>query len=327
MISRTLQVADLAERTLYERDAIKDYLDLVTGNKASQSLSLTLDGTAPIEKATLNAMIFLTDNLCDGAVRTALLRLTPLAFSAAFKLQDMTIEWILRANGVDSWKFSEKCERYRARKNEGGLILPPFFASQPKVHSAFFELYCRLTARRNVLTHGSSFTVAQDGAITIADEAERNMTLSLSDLQAYLFACGEIIDVLLNGGDGSGEAEPLDEIEAVLYDLRRLHNVGLAKRTIRHINATLEVHRGALASTSPIQFRIEAKSLRARLSDPFMPPPGTPDPWQVRVHLEVRLEGEGYWLVWRPPPTALRGGGTLVFDEATTDAERIPSDE
>jgi hypothetical protein len=76
------------------------------------------------------------------AVQSALSRLRPLAFAAAFKIQDMIAEWILHANGSTAWIFKQKIADYRSMRRTLAWSEPSAFATRAIVSSsAFWELY------------------------------------------------------------------------------------------------------------------------------------------------------------------------------------------
>ncbi|WP_053573089.1 hypothetical protein [Caballeronia cordobensis] len=92
---------ELAEALRYEMSAL-DYLHRSLFDQSDESnecLTITLGDLAENGNQKKHLTFSFNENVCAGAVKAALSRLRPLAFSAAFKMQDMIVEWILRANG------------------------------------------------------------------------------------------------------------------------------------------------------------------------------------------------------------------------------------
>ena len=89
--------------------------------------------------------------------------ITPLTFTASYKILDMIFEWILEVNCIDGrimqvpWKFSEKIATIRKGKTQ--LVLPPLFLSQQYVEKYLFALYANLLKFRNEIVHNHRFSV------------------------------------------------------------------------------------------------------------------------------------------------------------------------
>jgi hypothetical protein len=115
----------------------------------------TPDGVPTIDQT----VVALSIGADGGAVRAALEPLRPLLFGAAFKAQDLIVEWILRANGhaprATHWPLKEKIGLLRTV-----TTLPPEVQTLPAVWNSFVETYSRLSEARNVLVHreGCAFT-------------------------------------------------------------------------------------------------------------------------------------------------------------------------
>ena len=125
--------SDLSDAVAYELDVI-EYLRTTVHRHCEAPVGGTRlvlgDLTPDGEQRTAALAVGKSDN-CGGAVRAALGRLRPLTFFASFKLQDMVVEWILRANGVSCWRFSEKLAAYKKRPtniwHSGSTWEPTFF--------------------------------------------------------------------------------------------------------------------------------------------------------------------------------------------------------
>src|SRR5690606_16505962 len=160
-IQYEVSVIDYLRFTLYgQREMVGDGMSLVVGD--------VLPDGEPRRHVYLRASM----SISDGAVRSALDRLRPLAFSAAFKLQDMIAEWILRANGVTDWPFSKKLAGYDKLKATGTLVQPNPFATNSSVSMAFWELYRFLVPFRGTVVHSGGVVLEPDGTISITRGAD-----------------------------------------------------------------------------------------------------------------------------------------------------------
>ena len=145
-------------------------------------------------------------------------------------MHDLVAEWILRANGVSSWRFNDKIAAYEQMFQDNSLSEPPGFAGWPMGSMAFWSLYRILTPFRNKIAHAGSFSVAGD-ALNIT--AERG-TLSLShkDQGAYIRAICLIVDHMLSSLPFDSRSGVI--VENDLHTLTRVHNVaGLNLRSMR----------------------------------------------------------------------------------------------
>jgi len=173
-IQYEVSVIDYLRFTLYgQREMVGDGMSLVVGD--------VLPDGEPRRHVYLRASM----SISDGAVRSALDRLRPLAFSAAFKLQDMIAEWILRANGVTDWPFSKKLAGYDKLKATGTLVQPNPFATNSSVSMAFWELYRFLVPFRGTVVHSGGVVLEPDGTISITRGADV-LRFSPSDQGAYM---------------------------------------------------------------------------------------------------------------------------------------------
>ena len=117
--------SDLTALIAYERDALEFVRTTLFDQReaTSQSLRLNLSDTKNAEGFYPANVGIVASGISIGAegVRSALSRLRPLAFSAAFKMQDMIVEWILHANGSRAWRFREKIAEYEAMESAATL--------------------------------------------------------------------------------------------------------------------------------------------------------------------------------------------------------------
>ncbi len=161
--------ADLLDAVAYELDAI-DYLRTTLHGHVEAPVGRTILDLGDLtpegeQRRTVEAHVY-----CDvsgAAVHAALDRLRPLAFSATFKLQDMIAEWILRANGVFKWRFTEKLTGYDRLREASNLVEPEFFAARAVLSRAFWELYRFLEPFRGGVLHSGGVTLESDCTVTM----------------------------------------------------------------------------------------------------------------------------------------------------------------
>ncbi len=97
--------------------------------------------------------------------------LTPLTFTASYKILDMVYEWILEENesiGVISdvpWRFSQKLKLIK----NTNLQYPPLFADNPYLKDYSFAFFTNLLPYRNEVIHSHSFSVTRDN-ISLVDK-------------------------------------------------------------------------------------------------------------------------------------------------------------
>ena len=76
--------------------------------------------------------------------------MSPLAFSAAYKVLDMIVEWIIVENrGSCPWPFSQKSAILN-----GPLQYPDFVGHDPQLQAIIVALYREILPYRNAITHG-----------------------------------------------------------------------------------------------------------------------------------------------------------------------------
>jgi len=226
--------ADLAALLAYERSAL-EFVRATLFNqneKASTSLTLKLSEAKDEQGFYPRHFGLSAEPIVAGAdaVQAALSRLRPLAFSAAFKMQDMIVEWILHANGSTAWQFEKKIKSYDAMRSAGTLCQPLAFASQSIVSDAFWELYRKLTPFRSKIIHKNSFSLTGD-TLTVTSDG-KTLTLLDADQGSYIRAICLIADALVSSTQFDGAKAYI--VENDLGRLSAVHKVsGLSSREIR----------------------------------------------------------------------------------------------
>lgn len=111
--------------------------------------------------------------------------MTPLVFTASYKILDMIFEWILEENHSAGnikkvpWGFQDKL---KLLKGKAKLQSPPLFTTKKYLHSYSEALFRRLLPYRNEIVHNKAFSVANDQLI-LASSKNKNIGLTLSRTQ------------------------------------------------------------------------------------------------------------------------------------------------
>ena len=115
--------------------------------------------------------------------------ITPLVFTASYKILDMIFEWILEENhrvgkikevpSRSRWGFKKKLKHLKDKSN---LQYPPLFTTQKYLHSHSKALFRRLLPYRNEIVHNKAFSVCKDKLVLLSSE-NKNIRLTLSRVQ------------------------------------------------------------------------------------------------------------------------------------------------
>lgn len=242
--------------------------------------------------------------LSEGAVAEALDHFRPLAFGAAFKLQDMIAEWILRANGETGWTFAAKINAYNTRTASGTLTQPPLFGAKPQVARAFWELFRKLTPFRNGLTHkGQVVPDAADHSLTLVTSNGASLVLTDAQQAVYVRACCLLTQLLLEASDTPSYVLRL--VEHALAALEPLHGVtGFVARSVRLEAARLEVPLGQVAPREDGTYAINLGPMWQGMRTTH--PVG--EGGELFIALTIVIETEGGHLAWALPPEMVPQG-------------------
>ena len=111
--------------------------------------------------------------------------ITPLVFTASYKMLDMIFEWILEENHSAGnikkvpWGFTDKLDLL---KNKSKLQYPPLFTTQKYLHSHSEALFSHLLPYRNEIVHNKAFSICKDKLI-LSSSRNQNIRLTLSRVQ------------------------------------------------------------------------------------------------------------------------------------------------
>lgn len=198
-------------------------------------------------------------DVSGNAVRAALSRFRPLAFSASFKLQDMIAEWVLRANGVSDWQFSKKLDAYDRLLGAGHLTSPQLLPSGSPVSSAFWELYRFLVPFRGTVVHSGGVLLQSDGTVSVR-KGHQVLHLTPDQQASYMRAMCLLAQILSEQLTETAFLRAL--IESDLSELAPHHGVsGLAASYSRLAALEVQVPASHIRSP-PVAFDIDFGALR-----------------------------------------------------------------
>lgn len=263
--------AELIEALAYELHAL-EYLRRSLFDQSETSnecLTVTLGSVAENGKLNRHLELDFHENVCAGAVQAALSQLRPLAFSATFKMQDMIVEWILRANDCTDWRFKAKLKSYDRLSSTTTFAQPKFFEQRPLLSKAFWEIFRYFEPYRGTVTHAGGVTIAGNGTLQIAKQGSATLNLSNEEQAAYIQALCIIANTLI----GKKAANPhLDGLaENALERLAVYHRVvGLNSRYVRLSKLKIIVPPTQLASEKPLSVDIDWDSLGDMMRETFL---------------------------------------------------------
>lgn len=204
------------------------------------------------------------DDICGRAVEAALSQFQPLAFGAAFKMQDMIAEWILRENGCTGkgdWRFQAKLQNYDRLSKSESLTEPCFFSSRPFLSKAFWELFRRFEPYRGTLTHAGGVSILRNGTLRIIKPGLAPLELSNSEQSAYIQAVCIISNELISRTAANAYLEAV--IESAMAKLINYHGISeLKNRPIKLSRLKVIVPPSQLASNNPLSVEVNWDLLR-----------------------------------------------------------------
>lgn len=305
----TASASELIEMIAYERDALEFVRSSLFGQteSTSQTLNLNLSEGKNAEGFYRRDISVKVGPLVVGEqlVRSALSRLRPLAFSSTFKMHDLIVEWILRANGSTSWTFREKIADSERMRKGGTLSEPPVLASWHLGSQAFWALYKSLTPFRNEVVHGGGFSLAESRLDIL--HRGRKLSLSNEEQAAYVRAICLIADAAMR----NGAVEILDvyRIEHDFHTLCKVHGVaGLKPRPLR-IASVQVAAQGFAAADGRISANINFDDIKREAERTF------PTEGEILAYdLTVRAEDGSRRVGWHFPPLAAPTGERRVAE-------------
>ena len=288
---------DLCERVAYELSAV-EYLRVSLHSQSEEAIggtTVTLGDLTPSGELKRIVSAHAVFRMSDDAVRAALDRIRPLAFSAAFKLQDMVAEWVLRANGTTDWPFSKKLKAYDDLRIAGTLIEPPFFAEHGHLSRAFWELYRFLVPFRGTVVHAGGVVLAQDGTVSVTKDRQ-TLHLSPDEQAAYMRATCLTAKILTEQVTRDTFLQEL--IESDLLVLQKYHGQqGLTVHEAKLGAITVHVPASRISEHAPVVVDIDFDLLRRTMEkDRAVGPKG-----RVYFSASILVPNAGRLLTWELP--------------------------
>jgi hypothetical protein len=124
--------------------------------------------------------------------------LRPLVFGAAFKVLDMLVEHVLRANGRGPGRLSFEVKR-RALSGQQRPALPIALEAAPELWDRLAKLYVAFEEARHAVTHRRAQATAE-GGLEVYDDGRRAVdTLTNSELEAFAAAVYLTAELVIHG--------------------------------------------------------------------------------------------------------------------------------
>jgi hypothetical protein len=311
---------DLADAIGYELYVI-DYLRATLHGQRETSIggaSIVLGDVTAEGVQRIVCGLSASNSFSEDAVRTALDHMRPLAFSAAFKIQDMIVEWVLRANGVNAWQFKEKLANYDKLLAAASLSEPALLAARPTLSRAYWELYRYLVPFRGTVIHKGGVVLEANGTVSIVKDG-MNVRLTPAEQGSYMRAMCLVAKILSHQTKHNQFLEDL--IEADLFELNKYHaQSGLVVRRARLEALTVHVSESHLDAREPMSVTVDFDQLRRVMEKPY--PVGV----DGRLHFAVTINAHSSTrnAVWQLPFEAVPSGvltlteGDERFDQYLT---------
>lgn len=247
-------------------------------------------------------------DLSANAVQSALNRLRPMAFVAAFKLHDMIGEWILKKNGVSAWSFSEKTRRYNEIRAAGHFSEPDYFLTRPDVSEVFWKLYERFALYRNKIIHHGGVSLRADGSIVIK-LPEGDLLINSYHQSSYASSLFIIAKCLLGRLRDDSHLDAV--VDSYLARLKDFHGVdSLSARYIRLFDVVIRARQEDLECADPIRLVIDWDNIKETLSRQI--PHGMDG--EVFFSAEVSVELGDRLATWSIPLDSVPAGNTALIE-------------
>lgn len=194
MTRSNFNASDFAEDTELERFALGR---LGTHRVRPASPGATHD-IRPREKGGAQTVIAIGSIVSGASLRDELRNsLRPLAFGFAYKIVDMLVEHVLRANGATAPRltFAEKARSLSRRPRR----LPPPLDQRPELWDRLGKLYIALEEGRHAVTHRRAQASA-DGGLEIYDGTRGlSDTITSAELEAFAAAAHAVAELVIDG--------------------------------------------------------------------------------------------------------------------------------
>ncbi len=318
MVHFSGDTAELQDATAYEVGVINELRAILhrQSEAVGDGMAVTLGKYGQNGRLLRNLNMSCHMSVSEDAVWNALDRLRPLAFSAAFKIHDMIVEWILRANNINEWSFKKKLDAYDslgATLNEPNLL-----SSFPALSQAMWSLFRFFVPFRGSVVHRGGVSLEADSTITIIRD-DQTLRLTANEQAAYMRALCMLVQMLTHPTPPTQFQR--DIVENDFHALRHYHHVpGLRARDARFEVLTVRVPDSYLGSRAPCELQVDFDELRDLMETSF--PSATTGTLYYSV-LIVANAGTRE-LTWNLPADAVPGG-QLVMCEGNPDFDRYLS--
>ena len=240
--------------------------------------------------------------------------ITPLVFTASYKMLDMIFEWILEENYNAGkikkvpWGFQDKLNLL---KSNSTLQYPPLFTTQKYLHSYSEALFCRLLPYRNEVVHNKAFSVS-GGQLILSSSKNKNTGLTLS--RAQIGCLVRFVVALARALAGVVEIDAHRDrlLKYHLDSLTTAHGLTAFKqKEPLLVNVELEVPKRCGS------FPVNLKQIRDKVRTQF--------PAQdIGFNLTVRaVDGENLIAKWYFKEEKVPTLDEVIFDEASYKAHRV----
>lgn len=305
----------LSDKTEYELWLLK----FLSGSEDQPEIDMVLSNRDPRAHVYLRTGDTVTLGL--GRALDVMDRMSPLVFTAAYKMLDMIFEWMLEENfdaGAISankppswWSFERKAEQIQTLPHGS---FPPLMQSAPHFRERLVALYVRLLGYRNEIVHRNSFRV-HDGKLEVTHEAKGSvevLELGRGELGALVRLGVETVLLLVGSAPFGTEATKrlgyhFDQIEK-LHGLGRL---GQRKPLLLNVRLNVAEERGA--------FPADLGTVRRRVIQTH------PDADVLLGLTVIGLVGGKPSIAWRFPVDSVPSGDEFVLHATATKSTSCQS--
>jgi len=193
--------------------------DIIAGRTGSSTLTFEREKNKPP-----NIGVMLASIVGAGMATEIMNALSPLVFTASYKVIDMVYEWVLEENqhagNISNvpWRFAAKIDTFK----QSDITYPPLFQSEHFIHYYSFALYENLLKFRNEIVHNHNFEVS-DGTLkvdTIKDGTAYSLVMDAGELGSLARVTIEIADLLIGNISFSPRRDHL-----LKYNLDHIQNL------------------------------------------------------------------------------------------------------
>lgn len=241
-----MRLREKLDYELWLLDFLSNTEETFTGGKELSTITLMN------RQAGAHTELILTDSIGSRGAMEVMNAMSPLTFTASYKILDVIFEWILEENYTVGnikdkipWEFSKKIEKIK--DYEPQLIYPPLIQSEPYIKDYLLALYDNLLKFRNEIIHNNKFSVTQGKLKVTAIKKGQLYTLELdqSELGAFV-RIAVAVAYLLTGIMSFGRKEDR-LLKYYLDQIQKLHGLSgfnQAKPLLVHVRLKVPIEEG-----------------------------------------------------------------------------------